>query len=261
MALGRIRSLLTGQRAGPVFEAPMAPGAPVYVVGDIHGRADLIEPLMQRIDQDSIDNDYGAPRLVFVGDYVDRGEHSAAVLNHVRELNAFLPEAVICLRGNHEQMMLDFLDDPASWGGRWVRNGGLQTLASFGIGGLSERATMEELIAASAAFERALPEGMEAWLRNLPYFWATGNVVCTHAAMDPSQPPDMQSRNTMLWGHEDFHRTARMDETWVVHGHTIVPEPAITAGRIAIDTGAYYSGILTAAAIAPDRCDFLSTIL
>lgn len=235
----------------------LAPERPVYAIGDIHGRADLIEPLLERIDADLTAQGHSDPALVFLGDCVDRGDASAAVLEQVRDLAETQSGTVTCLLGNHEKMMLDFLDDPAGRGARWLVNGGLQTLASYRIGGIGTRAPVEDLVEASDALARALPDGMQDWLRALPLWWQSGNVVCVHAAMNPERPPDEQDERAMLWGHRDFTAIPREDGLWVVHGHTIVRDPQIAAGRIATDTGAYHSGRLTAAAITPGTCRFL----
>ncbi len=235
----------------------LAPAQPLYVIGDVHGSAALIEPLLDRIDADMTEAGHGDPHLVFLGDYVDRGEGSAAVLEHLRRLADDLPGSVTCLMGNHERMMLDFIDDPAGRGANWLANGGLQTLASFGVGGLGARPSLEDMSDAAEALSAALPDGLLDWLRALPLWWQSGNVVCVHAAMNPEKPPEAQDARALLWGHRAFFEAARTDDLWVVHGHTIVREPGITAGRIAVDTGAYHSGRLTAAAITTGTCRFL----
>lgn len=238
----------------------IAPDHRLLVIGDIHGSEELLGQKLKDIDD--FVSEYLAPEgevpiVVFVGDYVDRGEESAAVLKWLFELQQDLPDNVVCLLGNHERMMLDFLDDPAGRGVRWLRNGGLQTLASFNIGGVRERSSAEELVEASEELEQALPEGLLDWLRQLPLMYRSGNVCVVHAAMDPHLAPDDQSTQALLWGHRDFLTTARDDGLWVVHGHTIVPEPEICKSRISIDTGAYHSGRLTVAAIEPGNCRFI----
>jgi len=257
-----LKYLLSFGESSPAAPDPdrtrsLAPAQPLYVIGDVHGNAALLEPLLEVIDADMHAEAYGDSKLVFVGDYVDRGDHSALVLGHVHKLSRDLPGAVICLMGNHERMLLDFLDDPAGRGARWLGNGGLQTLASFGVGGLGARPSLEDMADASEALAAALPEGVEAWLRDLPLLWQSGNVVCVHAAMNPATPPQAQDERALLWGHPKFLEQKRDDGLWVVHGHTIVREPQAKDGRIAVDTGAYHSGRLTAAAISTGRCRFL----
>ena len=231
-----------------------------FVVGDIHGSYDLMRKSIDSVDafvEDIGPDPASLPQLVFVGDYVDRGENSAAVLEWLQQLQRNVPDNVTCLLGNHERMLLEFLDDPAGRGQRWLRNGGLQTLASYKVGGVHERSDAETLTEASHQLEAALPAGMQEWLRGLPLQYRTGNVCVAHAAMDPHLAPEDQSSQVMLWGHNEFLSTPREDGLWVVHGHTIFREPQIAPSRISIDTGAYHSGRLTVAAINSGSCEFI----
>ena len=246
------------------------PDRPLYLVGDIHGRADLLSRLFDLIDADQAASGHEHPLAVFVGDYIDRGPDSRRVLELLARLDTSLaadPEAegeMLCLMGNHERMLLDFLDDPLLSGPRWLRNGGVQTLESFGLEGVPEDAGAEVLEAARDALAEALeagrPEGLEAWLRARPLIAQCGNVAIVHAAADPEQPIDAQVAGTLLWGHPEFLARPRGDGLWVAHGHTIVKRPSARSGRIALDTGAWATDRLTAAILAPgEPVRFLST--
>ncbi|QPM92567.1 metallophosphoesterase family protein [Pseudooceanicola algae] len=245
------------------FDAPRAPDRAFCAIGDIHGRDDLLERMLERLGQ-TLPED--AP-MIFVGDYIDRGEKSAQVLRQLHALqtgptsgdpSGATPREVICLMGNHERMMLDFLDSPARHGPRWNRYGGLQTMASFGLGFVSDNAGEEAWIKQRDQLRTALGPDLESWLTKLPLHWSSGNVTVVHAAADPALPIPEQSSQTLLWGHEAFETTPRGDGQWIVHGHTIVDMPHETAGRIAVDTGAYATGRLTAALLRPDgMLDFL----
>jgi serine/threonine protein phosphatase 1 len=221
---------------------PPKPEAPFVVLGDLHGRADLLEKTLSAVL---------ASQIVCVGDYVDRGEHSADVL---RLLQA-RPD-IICLSGNHEEMMLGFVDYPQQYGPRWLRNGGLQTLASFGIAGASEGSTGAALDQIAEALRAAMGDDLIQWLRQRPAIWQSGNVAVAHAGADPKLPMGEQTTQTLHWGHADFARVERRDGLWVVHGHTIVAAPVCDRGRISIDTGAYATGRLTAALIMDGRVEF-----
>jgi serine/threonine protein phosphatase 1 len=257
----RLRSLIPfGSGGGP------DPDRPLYLIGDIHGRADLLQQLFDMIDADQAARGHDHPLAVFVGDYVDRGPDSRSVLDTLMRLDASLaadPAAegeMLCLMGNHERMMLDFLDDPLEAGPRWLAHGGVQTLDSFGIGGVPEEAGDEVLRLARDALAEALSDGVEDWLRGLPLIAQCGNVAIVHAAADPGRAIDDQLAHTLLWGHPAFLEQRRADGLWVAHGHTIVPRPAAARGRIALDTGAWSSGRLTAAILAPgEPVRFLST--
>lgn len=254
---------MRGRAEAPVdvLELPQAPTQdlglprpkmPVYVIGDVHGRLDLFDDLLDRIDFDIGTHEIGAPMLVCVGDYIDRGENSKGVLERMRALNEAQPVRFVCLMGNHERMMLEFLHQPDRRRARWLKHGGLQTLASFGIGGVSETAPLPALESAAARLRAALPDGMEMWMRRLPKMWRSGSLICVHAAADPGAPIKQQSRHTLLWGHSDFFSMPRQDGLWVAHGHTALPSPRFEQSRISVDTGAYVSGMLSAARVMPD---------
>lgn len=228
------------------------PKMPVYVVGDIHGRLDLFDEILARIDLDIGVNEVGGPVLVCLGDYIDRGEDSAGVLKRMYALNTAQPTRFICLMGNHERMMLEFLHQPDRRRARWLKHGGLQTLASFGVGGVTEASPLPALEAAAEDLRAAMPEGLEAWMRRLPKVWKSGTLVCVHAAADPNATIKDQSRHTLLWGHSDFFGTHRTDGLWIAHGHTALPSPRFEQSRISLDTGAYVSGMLSAARVLPE---------
>ncbi len=236
---------------------PPAPERPFYAIGDLHGRIGLLEPLLERIDADMISHEIEDPVLVFLGDYVDRGDQSAAVLAHVREMVALMPDNIVCLMGNHERMMLDFIDDPIASGAFWLRHGGVQTLESFGIEPFDGEPSADDLVEAAALLSLEMPDGTEDWLRALPLRWTSGNVSCVHAGMDPLRPPTRQSDQVLLWGHPDFAEVTRLDKHWVVHGHTTVEKPLNRYGRISIDTGAWRTGELSAVAITGGAPRFL----
>jgi serine/threonine protein phosphatase 1 len=241
------------------FEAALLPEVPLYVIGDIHGQSNAMMRLLDRIDASIGQREHDEARLIFVGDYIDRGEFSQEVLAALVELTAAFPETVTALMGNHEKMMLDFLDRPEERGSRWLRNGGLQTLASFGIGGVTAGSRDEAMLRARDEFADAVPDDWVAWMRALPLQTRSGNVHIVHAAADPDLPMDEQPERTLLWGSAAFLRQPRLDGIWVVHGHTVVDRPEARAGRIAVDTGAVFSGVLTAALIEPGGASFLTS--
>lgn len=242
--------LMTGALGPNTFVEFPNLAAPVCVVGDVHGRDDLLRRLLAQIDRT-------ATRIVFVGDYVDRGPDSAAVLARLQSMCQADPQQIFCLMGNHERMMIDFLDDPGTHGPRWLRSGGTETLASFHIDRVRGRTEADRLGAIAAALRTALPPGQELWLRSLPMIWQEGALAVVHAAADPTISLNAQTELSLLWGHPDFRKTPRTDGIWVVHGHVIVEQPTARQGRIAIDTGAWRTGRLSAVLLADGKADFL----
>ena len=248
-------------RRGRAPATPL-PGLPevegtLYVVGDLHGCSALLDRMLGRIEADAWDRD-GPSTLVFVGDYVDRGEDSKGVLERLAALPA--QEGArrhVFVRGNHEEALLRFLSDPL--GGRdWLEWGGVQTLASFGVDPVLSSAPDGALRGVSAALRRAMGP-LVRWLEEVPVLMhREGNVVACHAGMVPDLPPEGQPRQALLWGSRRFMERGGPPGLWVVHGHTIVDEAQVIGNRIAVDTGAYDTGTLSAAAIGRDGMTFLT---
>lgn len=255
----RLKSLL-GSTPSNVTMAPASietnvkPQTTFYAIGDIHGCLEKTNALIAKIESEEPN-----AIIVFLGDYIDRCTQSAQVLSKLFELQTKQSDRYICLTGNHEKMMLEFIDDPLGRGARWLVNGGIETLESFGVKATKARLKAEEAMDVADELEEAMPKGLQQWLRDLPMQWSSGNVHCVHAAMDPNAAPDNQKERHLLWGHRDFMTTPREDGECVVFGHVIVPKPDVRDGRIAIDTGAYKSGCLTAVRIDSDGWNFLQS--
>ena len=218
----RLRRLL-----GTSPTPPPAPDAPFTVLGDVHGRDDLLARALER----------AAHPVVCVGDVVDRGPGSAAVLDQLAGR-----ADIVCLMGNHEEMMLDFLDAvPGSE--RWPRHGGAATLESFGVAVPEADA---DAAPARAALARAMGPALLDWLRARPSSWRSGNMAVTHAGADPDLPIEAQSDAVLRWGHPGFGRRRR-DGLWVLRGHVVVAAPVIRHSSVSIDTGAWATDRLTMA--------------
>ncbi|MBM7068979.1 serine/threonine protein phosphatase [Actibacterium sp. 188UL27-1] len=224
-----------------------------YIIGDIHGCLRALEALLSKIDT----HRQGRPAdLVFVGDYVDRGPDSAAVLNRLMALDN--EPYVTCLMGNHDLMMLRFLQNPDQRAAGWIGAGGQDTLFSFGLTTAPQgpnAAARHQMVAEN--LRKAMPPNLEAWLAARPLWWQSGDVIVVHALTQPDKPMSAQSDEVLLWARPTRNQTPRSDGTWVIHGHTIVAEPRITPGHIAIDTGAYRGRPLTAVVLGNGPPEFL----
>jgi serine/threonine protein phosphatase 1 len=248
-----LRSLLLRPPADPPETPPLPrPDPPVCVVGDVHGCAALLDRMLERI---AAHPGADRARLILAGDLVDRGPDSAAVLARVQALCE--AGRAVALMGNHERMMLDFLDTPAEAGALWLSNGGDATLLSLGIS--LQRAP--DMAALAAALRAALPPGQEAWLRALPLTWRPDEpgsaLAVSHAGADPARPFEDQDDRVLLWGHRDFRRKRRDDGLWILHGHVIAREVRAEEGRIGTDTGAFATGRLSAAWLDRDGMQVL----
>lgn len=228
-------------------------GSCIYAVGDIHGRLDLLQKLLERIWADAPD---AKNSLVFVGDYIDRGPASKDVIDLLIQLERPGWD-VVRLRGNHEQVLLDYLDHPETYP-LWRNFGGAETLLSYGVRPpLSS--DQEELQRTHKAFTAALPTPHYAFLSALPYSHVIGDYFFVHAGVHPAIALERQLPEDMLWIRDEFLCSDASFGKIVVHGHTPGGVPVVRPNRICIDTGAYATNQLTAAKITRKACIFLST--
>jgi serine/threonine protein phosphatase 1 len=219
----------------------------LYAIGDVHGCLDQLRALEARIIADAAGAD-GEKWIVMLGDYIDRGPASAQVLDH---LLAPPPPGFkrICLRGNHEQSLLDCLGD-ASVIDRWLEYGGVETMLSYGMAA----SRLDELRrgrpkARRQLLEAHIPEEHLELLRGLPSSLAVPGYIFVHAGLRPGIPIENQTGRDMLWIRREFLDAEYDFGAVVVHGHTPAPEPFVSAHRIGIDTGCYMTGRLTAVRI------------
>lgn len=228
-------------------------GVRVYAVGDIHGRYDLLRLLLDRIDEDRAR--LGDGQLVFLGDYVDRGTDSRQVIETLAAGHA--EQGWICLKGNHEAMMLDVLDGHRPWD-VWLANGGVETLFSYGISSreyvVARR--FEDLREATLA---AVPPHHLVFLRALPVSHRVGDYFFCHAGIRPGVPLDRQDPEDLLWIRDMFIDSELLHGCRVVHGHTPTMEPEIRPNRINVDTGAYLTNRLSCAVIEADQVRVIHT--
>ena len=216
-------------------------GIRVYAVGDIHGRADLLNQMFAVIDADLASSPVSRSIEVYLGDYVDRGPYSGDTLDLLIE-RSHIREAV-CLKGNHEAYLLEVLRDPTKLE-EWQQFGGLQTLMSYGIQPslYPDAAEQIELI---RMLIKAMPGRHLKFLRSLKPSFVCGDFFFVHAGVRPGISLKEQEEADLLWIRDDFLESKANFGKYIVHGHTPVREPDIRPNRINIDTGAYATGNLT----------------
>jgi serine/threonine protein phosphatase 1 len=240
--------------------AAIPPGHAVYAVGDIHGRADLLETLLRRIAAESEHRPDDATRsLIFLGDYIDRGALSYSVVE--RLLQDPLPGfTTVRLLGNHEEAMLEFLEGRSD-GRDWLSFGGLETLLSYGVPIRGFPDTAQRAAALRDGLREAVPHAHLDFLRTCTLHHTIGDYVFVHAGVRPGVALEEQSRADLLWIRDDFLRDrSPLPGKVVVHGHTISDLPQDLGHRINIDTGAFASGRLTCLALRGARRQFISTL-
>lgn len=225
----------------------------LYVIGDIHGRADLLDRMIEHISADLAAHPVAESLVVTVGDYVDRGSDSSGVIERLRR-NPF-PTEYVPLKGNHEVLFHEFLLAPAT-GAHWRRLGGLETLRSYGVP-VDDMAAGQNYLAAARALVRAVPEEHFAFLASLETSLTVGGHFICHAGVRPGVPLARQAEEDLLWIREPFLASQADFGKIIVHGHTPAQEPELLANRINVDTGAFMTGRLTCAAIDARGVRFL----
>lgn len=220
-------------------------GSVVYAIGDVHGRADLLAELHAVIADDAAHRSATRRLLVYLGDYVSRGPGARTVLDSlVRGAPAGFER--VLLKGNHEDLVLRFLDGELIAGRHWLEHGGGATLAEYGIASGDPRALSEaDLASLRAQLQRALPAAHEALLRALSLSHREGDYCFAHGGVRPGVALQAQEARDLIWIRRRFLESDEDFGAVIVHGHTICGAPEIRRNRIGIDTGAFESGVLT----------------
>ena len=222
---------------------PQVPaGCRVYAIGDVHGRLDLLDLLLGAIERDNDGRPAASVTLVMLGDLIDRGPDPRGVVDRVRRGVAWAE--TIAIMGNHEAIMLDALAGRRDALENWLRFGGRQTLADWGVDArLIAEGTLDEILEAACA---TVPLADLGWIAAMLPSVRIGDYYFVHAGIRPGVPLDRQSREDRLWIREPFLDSRRRHGAMIVHGHSISETVAMQSNRIGIDTGAYATGRLTA---------------
>lgn len=228
---------------GSLTSAETTTATVVYAIGDIHGRLDLLNIMEAAIADDIGSTNPAEPLICYLGDYIDRGPHSAQVIE--RLCGPFEDDVPrIFLKGNHEDRMIDFLVDPAKNGPAWMQFGGRDALDSYGVP-VPTNLDDVDWPALRDALSDKLPDKHGTFLAALRLGWVWRDYLFVHAGIRPDTPLDQQSPRDLMWIREPFLSSTQDWGIKVVHGHVIVDEPVLRSNRFGIDTGAYQSGKLT----------------
>ena len=223
-----------------------ARGWRAYGVGDIHGRLDLLDELLDKIHEDIAQRPAAKVLLVFVGDLIDRGPSSAQVVERLRTYKHPGVQPMFLL-GNHEEVLLRILGGEADLITKWRWFGGAECMESYGVDKASFAALADD--EALEVVRGAIPATHRKFIESFHDSCRFGDYLFVHAGIRPGIDFDQQRQSDLRWIRDPF----LFDETdhgfVVVHGHTIRPDVEMRPNRIGIDTGAYRSGVLTALAI------------
>lgn len=233
-------------------------GICVYAFGDVHGRADLLVRLFEKVEADIAE--HAADQkivMIFLGDYIDRGFQSREVIEFLISERVTKYQCIY-LKGNHEEALLKFMNDP-TFGPRWAGYGGLETLTSYSVKPPRIRTVGEEWTTACDALNEAMPAEHRRFLSSLEVSATVGDYIFVHAGLRPGKSLEDQVEQDALWIREDFLNDTSSFGVIVVHGHTPISAPHRDFRRIGIDTGAYLSGKLTAACFMRSDVRFIST--
>jgi serine/threonine protein phosphatase 1 len=238
----------------PVRRVPE--GTIVYGIGDIHGRNDLLGDMTERVAADLKTRSCNHAVTVFLGDYIDRGPKSKAVVE--RLATGEWPTSIIALAGNHEEFLLTFLED-AGFLAFWRSQGGLETLHSYGVD-VGRAMAGRDFEDVQADFTARFPKHHRDFLDALKVSATIGDYFFCHAGVRPGVSLDRQNRDDLLNIREPFLSSDGEHGKLVVHGHTPAVAPEIRPNRIGIDTGAYATGRLTCLVLESDEQRFLPTV-
>jgi serine/threonine protein phosphatase 1 len=246
--------------AAPGSDGPspsLPEGTRLYVVGDIHGCAELLRMMHRLILADAARATAKRQVVVYLGDYIDRGPDSKGVVDLL--VDSPLPGfESIHLKGNHEQALLEFLND-ISIGPDWFSFGGIATFASYGLMPPANIFDAEALMEAQAALRATLSEAHLRFYNELRLGYLEGDFLMVHAGLRPGVPLDAQTEGDVLWIRDPFLGCDANFGVVVVHGHTIAVFPEVRPNRIGIDTGAFHTGRLTCLVLQGKEINFLQT--
>lgn len=205
-----------------------------YAVGDIHGCLDQLQRIVELCEKDAASQ---KSTFIFLGDYIDRGPDSRGVIDFLINLQKWSPDHIICLRGNHEDLLLSALDsEDAEF--NWLANGGDATLHSYGVSQAKD-----------------LPPSHIDWLHSLLLFHDDGQRFFVHAGAHPDRPLNQQRTRDLLWTRKPFLSSNKNFGRLIVHGHTPLKSgvPDLRANRLNLDTGTVYGRRLSAAVFCQDQ--------
>ena len=232
-------------------EARTPDGMRLYAIGDVHGCDAMLADMHGRIGRDLAARPVADHRIIHIGDYGDRGPDTAGVIARLVALTAGDP-CVMCLRGNHDQMLIDFLANPERGAPMFLANGGKETLRSYGV-----NLRRQNYASLGAQLAEKVPKAQRAFLEALPFTARFGDFLFVHAGIRPGVPLAGQEPQDLIWIREEFLGSGADHGFVVVHGHTPANRAEVLPNRINVDTGAVYGGPLTCVVLEGTEVRFI----
>ena len=229
----------------------------IYAIGDIHGRVDLLARLLSMIETDSVIYPEKQRKLIFLGDYIDRGIDSRGVIERLSGSFAKGLQPVF-VRGNHDDRFIRFLEGQLDVAPAWLQLGGAAAMASYGVNAFS-CAGANRLEFLHKELSARIPDSHREFLNNTVFSVTYGDYYFVHAGIKPGIPLAKQVPEDQMWIRGEFLFSDKDFGKTIVHGHTIRPEPEVKTNRIGIDTGAFASGRLTCLILDGTERRFITT--
>ena len=245
----------TAKKKDPLGNLPRGPeGKRCYAIGDVHGRLDLLKDLFRQIAADIAFLPHAETTIVMLGDLIDRGPDSCGVIEFLRK-PPDIGAKLVCLKGNHEEMMLQGMSGNTLSLKKWISLGGDQCIRSYGIepGQIIGR----DVETVRSILESAIPFAHLDFIRTFNNSARFGDFLFVHAGIRPGVRLEAQATSDLRWIRKAFLESKRDHGFVVIHGHSVTTDIQHRPNRIGIDTGAHKTGILTAVRIEGSSVDFL----
>jgi serine/threonine protein phosphatase 1 len=240
-------------RRRSVEQAPagqISPGERIYAIGDIHGRADLLDMLLERIREDDATRGNATTRIIFLGDLIDRGPSSSQVIERAIALQKSSPECSFLL-GNHEEVFLKSMAGDLKALSLFCRIGGRETVLSYDV--TEQEYEAQDYPELLKTLQQCVPAEHISFLESFEDLIISGDYAFVHAGIRPGQPLTAQKASDLRWIRREFLEHPGAHEKIIVHGHTITDSVELKPNRIGLDTGAYASGRLSAMGFEGDQ--------
>lgn len=239
-------------------EAKTPENTRIYAIGDSHGYLDLLINLHDQIQDDLVKNPIKKHKIIFLGDYIDRGPASKGCIDYLIKLISEDPN-VICLKGNHEEKLILFLNDPLKNAQSFLTYGGAECAQSYGVNPVSLSVTTTAMISFRDELSAAVPQSHIDFINQLLIYQIEGDYMCVHAGLRPGTPIDQQIDDDLMKIRSDFTPHNGLYEKVIVHGHTPHYPIEIKPNRMNADTCAYDTGVLTCIVLEDDKYRILNT--